>query len=94
MNRTLALVLVFLQGLWDASAMTFLYDKPFESNPSPQEEPPWMTLDVDGSVFTFEITTSAILKSVYFKVQDPDQVSITDTEFAVAARVVNDPDLD
>ncbi len=94
MNKTLALAVALLLGLCDASAITFLYDKPFEENPPPQEDPPWMTLEVEGSVFTFKITTSAILQSVYFKVQNPDQVSIADTKFGVATRVVTDSDFD
>ncbi len=95
MNKTLTVAFALLLGLCDASAITLLYDRPFESNPPPQEEPPWMTVDVDGSVFTFKITTSAILQSVYFKVENPEGVSIPATYSGVAStRVVNEQNFD
>jgi len=94
MNKTLTVAFALLLGLCDASAITLLYDRPFESNPPPQEEPPWMTVDVDGSVFTFKITTSAILESVYFKVENPEKVSIKATDDPVSTRVVTDSRLD
>ncbi|HOC01606.1 MAG TPA: VPDSG-CTERM sorting domain-containing protein [Verrucomicrobiota bacterium] len=53
-----------------------------------------MTVDVDGSVFTFKITTSAILESVYFKVENPEKVSIKATDDPVSTRVVTDSRLD
>ena len=94
MNKTLALAFGLLLGLCDASAITLLYDRPFESNLPPQEEPPWMTVEVDGSVFTFEITTASILKSVYFRVESPVLVSIKSTDNPVTTRVVTDPVFD
>lgn len=82
-SKRLAVCVLAAWGVYSASATTFLYDLPYGDNPSPDGNAPWMTLDLDGSVFTFTIpgTTASLLETVYFNVLNPEQITVT-SDFA------------
>ncbi|HNQ88602.1 MAG TPA: hypothetical protein PKM73_08315 [Verrucomicrobiota bacterium] len=89
MKRMLALGVGVLLCALSASANTYLYDKPLPPFAPPQGDVPWITLDVNGNVFVFDVTTASTLNSVFFKVQSPKAVSAGGS---ATARVVDDGD--
>lgn len=89
MKRALALGVGVLLGVLSASANTYRYDQPIGQFPPPEGTSPWMTLTVNEGEWVFSVATASTLKSVYFKVESPEKVSVP-TGGAASARFVSD----
>ena len=77
MRKSAIIGLVMSVGVLNASATTYLYDRPFSGYDLPEGVNPWMTLEVtpDHLTFTIPASTKSLLQNVYFTLADPDQVT-------------------